>query len=124
MSNSNKIAVIIILLIILSIPTWFNYENEDLAWLITDASRLIRISVAVLGLYFLTNIYHLKVAILGYFMATLTNVLIVFLSDNFVDLYGSWILYVRIFFLFLAMIFFGIYLKDHLKIFFVDGKNN
>ena len=58
MTNSNKIAVIIIALIALSIPTWFNYENEDLAWLITDASRLIRISIAVLGLYFLTNIYH------------------------------------------------------------------
>lgn len=122
MIKENKIAVILGLMILFAIPTWFKYEDPDFAWLVTDASRLIRISTAVIGLYFLVQAYHLRVAILGYFLATLTNVITVFLNDNFMDEYGSALLYFRLVMLFLSGIFFFIYLKSALKIFYTNGK--
>lgn len=122
MSNENKIAIILGAMILISVPTWFSYQNDDFAWLVTDASRLIRISIAVLGFYFLTNIYHLKVAILGYFMATLSNVVTVFLSDDFLNIYSKPLLYIRLIFLGLSGIFFLIFLKDALKIFYSKSK--
>lgn len=122
--KDNKIAIILFLIILFAVPTWFTYQDENFAWLVTDASRLIRISIAVIGLYYLTNSYHLKVAILGYFVATLTNVTTVFLSDGFVDMYRQGLFYTRLIMLFLSGIFFATYLWNVAKIYFTNGANN
>lgn len=122
--RDNKIAIILFLIALVAVPTWFSYQNDDFAWLVTDASRLIRISIAVLGLYFLTNSYHLRVAILGYFVATLTNVITVFLSNDFLNAYSQGLLYTRLIMLFLSGIFFATFLYKQMKIYFTTGKYN